>query len=647
MTTIYREGQTSTPTSIASKPTVHRPQSQAYFEKLSLQVSLWPTFTQAELPGIRVPGKPKVHNGRNRGKGKARDIDLLEQITEDERWLHDALRKAKNRSEWRRVWHNLQQRAEALTDAGPEYSTRSGKTARRGKTWTGKTDAAIDSRTHDPRVVLRQPHRPAPLPPCLQCILAGTCCSLTIRPYAKAFVNDSVYTRQSRAAPFHVPRLACDATSLKRVRLSTTANVEPFSSDPATTGSTWQQQRLEQRMLRGAVAQGWTDSPLLPQPPVQCARCEHMGERACLQQSFDVANALTSAATGHKQVTAWFASSGPPPLSLLPQHNVALLDQMRPRPEEGLLPSATDQQSREPGKRLRSQNTARPTLEAIFCRDPDVMVASEVAERAQAILKRIARDRSQGTGTVSRFTQTRPGNVGLGGAVPGCLKYRGQQKRPRESSGSVCVRPATKVEVSRLLPRRSWMNVYTGRGVATASVLPSANFTGLRTAARPNTTFNSGSGAYQTIPRAVSTWQVDGEAAAAVASEGCKRQDFFLDVAEHRAALQFHRSKQKRRQKPVATHSHCATEAAVQAELETKGERQARIKQLALLLEDQILERYRKAAELKHAALSSQGQCSPKDEAELADLIDTLTDGLNPEQARHLAMLLSGPAAVT
>ncbi|CAK7222947.1 hypothetical protein SBRCBS47491_005037 [Sporothrix bragantina] len=66
---------------------------------------------------------PKVHNDRRsiarsrrrgKGMGKAREVDILEQILEDEGRLRNAVAKAKSQSEWRRMWQNLQQMGEAL-----------------------------------------------------------------------------------------------------------------------------------------------------------------------------------------------------------------------------------------------------------------------------------------------------------------------------------------------------------------------------------------------------------------------------------------------------------------------------------------------------------------------------------------------------
>ncbi|CAK7274219.1 hypothetical protein SEPCBS57363_006048 [Sporothrix epigloea] len=655
MTTTYRRKQTisdvglgrpSTPSSIYSGPSIKQARSVNQLEELSLEVSVWPTFPLANLPVFR---KPKVQNGRQslarraKAKSKAKEMDILEQVTEDESRLYNAIRKAKSQSEWRRMLHNLQETGGLTADVCPEVARTSGKAAQASKTKTSTATATTDSGTSDRPLIFRLPRAPAPLPPCLQCTLAGTCCSLTIRPYAKAFVNDKASTRQPRPALLDVRPPSCELTAAELARLSITADVGYSNTDLAASGLPWERQRLEQKMLREAIVRGSIDSPFLPQPPTQCARCERKGETACLQQSYDLANAVASTATGH-QLVAWFASSGPPPLSLLPQHIVSLLDQMRPEPEEHVTRAATDQQFRQPGKRPRSQNpscSARPALEAIFCRDPTVMAASEVAFKAQDLLEQIAQKYPRGTSAGNYFSQRHHSKAVSGSVVPSYLKDQGPQSICRGIKDWNRVRPAASLEVSRLLPRRSWMNVYAGRGVATAA---STAFQAADTA-KLYMTVRAHVSDYRAVPAALPAWRANDERATAVASDMtqmvCKYkwQDYFLDVAEDRAAVQFQKSKQEVKRKPLTTHT------TVEAETETEGERQARVTQLALLLDQQIREKRKRAARLQSTPAVCQQKRSSENEAFVADLISTLTSRLDPEQTRRLATLLAGPVA--
>ncbi|CAK7564872.1 MAG: hypothetical protein SEPTF4163_002775 [Sporothrix epigloea] len=645
-------GRPSTPSSTSSNPSIKETRSANQLEKLSLQVSVWPTFPLANLP---VPRKPQVQNGRQsvarraKAKSKAKELSILEQVTEDESRLYNAIRKAKSQSEWRRMLHNLQKKGDPTADVCPENARTSGKATQASKTKTSTTAATTGSGTSSRPLIFRMPRAPAPLPPCLQCTLAGTCCSLTIRPYAKAFSNDKLSTRQPRPTLLDVRPPSYELTAAELARLSITADVGYSNMDLAASGLPWERQQLEQKMLREAIVRGSIDSPFLPQPPTQCARCERKGETACLQQSCDLANAVASTATGH-QLVAWFASSGPPPLSLLPQHVVSLLDQMRPEPEEQVACAATDQRIHQPGKRPRRQNpscSARPALEAIFCRDPSVMVASDVASKAQDLLEQIAQKYPQGTSAVNYFARRHHSKVGSGSVVPSYLKYRGPQSVCRGMKAWNRVRPAARLEVSRLLPRRSWMNVYAGHGIATAAATasPATNTTKLQTRSQPYTTVKPYVSDHRAIPPALPAWRADDEGAAAVTSDMTqtvckyKRQNYFLDVAEDRAAVQFQKTKQEVKRKPLTKHT------TVEAKTETEGERLARVRELALSLDLQIREKRKRAAKIQPVPAVCQQKRSSENEAFVADLISTLTSHLDPEQTQRLATLLAGPVA--
>ncbi|CAK7245530.1 MAG: hypothetical protein STHCBS139747_007114 [Sporothrix thermara] len=711
-----------------------RLQSARRHETLNLQVSLWPTFQPAKLPEIRDPGRPKVHNGRRsvsrssrrKGKGgRAREVDVLEQVLEDEGRLRMAASKAKRQAEWQRMWQNLQQLGEAVANvsSSPDdmpmsrTSTQRDGAGRAEKKSTGSTAAAAAAAATP---VLRLPPMPAPLPACLQCVLAGTCCSLTVQPYAKAFVNDSVSTRQ--------PRPVCRSpmlTASQLARLSTTADVgvgsrlslpgvdldvEVDTADDsaddlsdwelATSGLPWKRQHQEQRLLRKAIVRGSTDSPFLPQPPAQCARCERSGETACLQQSRDITNitsttSLVSSSTAKQQRSvAWFASSGPPPLSLLPQHNVSLLDQIRFGPVEqcSLRGRATAQRMQQPGKRLRSQHQPqiepRPVLEAVFCREPSVLTACEVASRAQILLEQIALRYPNGrSSTGSRNYLARHGYAAHQSTVvpfaePGYLRDLrdlgpgGGATLDTRTSGHV--RPATKLEVSRLLPRRGWMNVYAGRGVAVAAGV--AYVTASTVSENATRAALAASDHYPAaVPPALPAWctvQQDRSAAppetrTQAANRRGKWQDYFLDVDEGRAAAEFQRGKEKEKgkrqvkRKPLATdpsHQHQRypqqhsqqhpqespiVPGALVARPETAAERQARIAQMVLSLERQFREKRYGRLVPRRVAPAAPRQRSPESETSMAELISTLTSGLDAEQAHRLATLLAGPVAAT
>ncbi|CAK7211935.1 hypothetical protein SCUCBS95973_001292 [Sporothrix curviconia] len=706
------------------------PQTANHHETLDLQVSLWPTFQPAKLPEVRDPGRPKVRNvprsvarGRRGGKGQAWEVDILEQVLENEGRLRNAVSKAKSRGEWRRMWQNLQQMGDALACVS-QNSPRTRTLSTMSTTTATPTEPPRKggSRVNQDPTVLQLPHAPAPLPPCLQCVLAGTCCSLTVQPYAKAFANDTVSTREPqptfRPPPSPPPsrrhRAAAPPSptlmASQLARLSTMASVgiseveaadvggasDVGSSDweLATSGLPWKRQHREQKLLREAVVRGSTDSPFLAPPPVQCARCKNNGEAACLQQSRDITNMAAVAASARDQKpVAWFASSGPPPLSLLPQHNVPLLDQIRFDPLQNYHHPgrATGRQGQQqaPGRRLRSQNQPqtepRPVLEAVFCRDPKVLSASGVASRAQDLLEKIERKYPRGASNGSRHffsssssssSQRQHGYRSSGPAVPSWLKGLGPQSGGGGGGGGgsprplapVHVRPATKLEVSRLLPQRSWMNVYAGRGVATAATVAAdaADVQRYRPWRGPSyrKPVNAGASAYRAaVPPALPAWHANNQEKPADASGETyasyrhKWQDHFLNVGEDRAARQMQRDKQQIvKRKPLArsatvsshtrpvTATATATITAAEPTPETSEQRHAKIAQMALSLGHQFRERRAQgAAPMAAVPVALQPQHSSEMEVQKADLINTLTSWLEPEQAHQLAALLADP----
>ncbi|KAL1913543.1 hypothetical protein Sste5344_000505 [Sporothrix stenoceras] len=124
-------------------------------------------------------------------------------------------------------------------------------------------------------------------------------------PHAKAFVNDRVSTlrpRRSRIAVTAEPSWEDTLTQLKKDLEKKCGNFDSYTSELP-----WQQQKLEQKLLRQAIIRGNTDSPFLPQPPSQCLRCARMGETACLQQSTDLTNTASSTAGKGKASVACIA----------------------------------------------------------------------------------------------------------------------------------------------------------------------------------------------------------------------------------------------------------------------------------------------------------------------------------------------------
>ncbi|OAA57358.1 hypothetical protein SPI_07017 [Niveomyces insectorum RCEF 264] len=413
------------------------------------------------------------------------------------------------------------------------------------------------------------PPQPPPLPPCLQCVLHGTRCSLTTTPYAQAFVNDRVSaaapvvagpegepaqtTTTTRMTPWQIAyaRLVrdCNATAAAAAA-DTSISGGDESADENTSADkvahaaqlARRTAALQQQFLRQAVARGDMDSPLLPLPPVQCARCARRGDRACLQQSVDLtagfgsginvgssrrsrrsrsssssssSSSRSSSSSSNsssrrgsckektKMPLAWFATSGPPPLSLLPQHGRSLREQIH--------------RKRSTVRRDSATGANAVVLEAIFCRDPSVLSAADVAAQAQVLLARIARQPN--------------------------------------SSGHV-PRPATAWEITNMLPRGSPLDVHACRGVATAAQLPGG-------CVSPEA-LDSTSPAHEASvpPTEIPRWRTNGpwrmqnndndedtnDGTDARPSPPYKWQEYFLDVGEARAAREMRRAKPSQRE---------------------------------------------------------------------------------------------------
>ncbi len=369
---------------------------------------------------------------------------------------------------WRRAWdQHLQQSADA-----PSSSPAVDKVA--SEMPTALTSADYSPVDGLPAKTLRLPPAPEPLPPCLQCALAGRRCSLLKMPYAQGFINDLTGEKHDkRKHPY--PSMPDTSWEAESARLAEQVSRECPRMATLVAELPRRRRELEQRMLRRAIAQGATDSPFLPLPPMQCAQCARYGEVACLQQSRDLTTpammqvvTVTTTAADDSNVRdrnefAWFATSGPPPRSLLQQHCIPILEQIRLGSSVSagvgrvtiLRHEQVPQPLRQPGARaaIKSSTKVRrrqPILEAVFCRDPSVLTATQVAARAQILLQDIA---------AKRRTETdhNPQRVGSASAL---------QTRIFEP-----MRPATTLEIARLLPRRNQANVYAGRSVATAALL--------------------------------------------------------------------------------------------------------------------------------------------------------------------------------
>ncbi|EPE10133.1 hypothetical protein F503_05228 [Ophiostoma piceae UAMH 11346] len=326
-----------------------------------------------------------------------------------------------------------------------------------------------DSSGQVPHKVLRLPPIPPPLPPCLQCVLGGVCCSLTTGPYAKLYVNDQVdvHRKLTPAVQSWYDPLTSFAHLVKELD-ATCTTWESFISRLAH-----EKQLLEQRFMKQAIVRGATDSPFLLQPPDQCDQCVRDGERGCLQQTANLAVEKVARPDGMpvsegEMEVAWFASSGPPPLSLLPQHSSMILDQVRVGHYDAAMNRVHQYLQRNP-------RLAYVPLEAVFCRDPKAMTAAQVLAKAMSLLGKIRQQPNKETGVKAeeQADYTKKENE------------EGEDQEKKQENGQVdghelavdeagrdlvelALRPATRVEISRMLRRQSCINVYAERGVATA-----------------------------------------------------------------------------------------------------------------------------------------------------------------------------------
>ncbi|CAK7220186.1 hypothetical protein SEUCBS140593_004147 [Sporothrix eucalyptigena] len=649
-----------------SKPTTSGPQMAKNHETLNLQMSLWPTFPQAMLPEIRDPGRPNYHDGvpgpyRGRRSGglrrSERKLNILDHVEEkdQEDRLCKAKEEAEEHGEWRKMWDNILHLGHAVAQADQDDTPTYNKTTRStkaGKKIATARKALDDEDCSECPMVLRMPHMPAPLPPCLQCALAGVCCSLTVRPYAKGFYNDRASTRPPRPAP---TKIDPESTAAKYAEAVALMDEKPSDWVLATSGLPWKLQCLKERLLEEAIDRGSIDSPFLPQPPAQCVRCARSGENACLQQSRDLTNKAALAGASQTPV-AWFASSGPPPLSLLPQHHISLIDQILYDARDQMhRVNLKKQQKHRPGTRMRSQKQSltdpHPVLEAIFCRDPKALAASQIASKAQDLLAKIGQRHAS---TSSRFSQRRLRNAKKDLSTPGYLKglsLNSEQQRPQDL---VHVGPATKLEVSRLLPRRTWMNAYAGHGVAVAAASVVSSIGSIKKvcfAKIPRKPVPSKTN-YQDVPPPLPPWFVDDPAAPADIEVPAPRryywQDHFLNLDEDRVAAQTQRDKPGIKRKPLpssyAPPPPKPKPVAGESKFETKEERQARIAKMAATLDQKLRERRRVSTKVRAALQTHPSQQRRSNEESLcvADLINTIST-LEPGQAHQLASLLAAP----
>lgn len=577
-------------------------------EELNLQTSVWPAFQPAarpDLAGPPTPARPSQRGGAGGRRTREADADraLREEDAVAEARFRSARLGAAREAAWRRAWRD------ALQDGGvaapPERPTRTTRT--RG---TGEAAAP-------PPAVLRLPPLPAPLPPCLQCALAGTCCSLTTTPYAQAFVDDRLAPRRPRprpgaAVPFPSSWAAAYAALCAEMGPALPGEEARAAALP------WRRQQLEQAFLRRAVVRGAADSPFLPRPPVRCARCARTGDPGCLQQSRDLTAAMAvvaaaAAAAGPPPPgVAWFASSGPPPLSLLPQHRMPLLDQIRGGPNR---PDVRAAAAREAG--------APPVLEAVFCRDPDALTAAQVAARAQELLEQIGQRGARAVGAGSRYAQPPGQGIPDPREEPSYLRALGAAGEPGTGAGArgprLHIRPATRLEVARRVPRRSWLNVYAGRGVAVVVAAPAvtAAAAARHHPVRQRLPAPRASAYGAAAPPALPAWHANDRKPAAAAADGGPYwqrahdvvpplpaaaaatvdytwQDYMLDVGLGRAALQLHRARRPAAAPPPPSPAPEQPGGARGPAPETDEQRHARLVQLAAALDAHFRERRRK-----------------------------------------------------
>lgn len=636
--------------------------------KFNLQTSLWRTFQEPALPTIdtytRPPSRrddsvPPNRYHEDEDSEESYNKAMLEQDNYEINHRNIVARITK-KGKWQRAWHDVVQEG--------TYAPRNTHNEDTNKSTMAQSTSRSSKKRRPPRV-FQLPPTPGPLAPCLQCALAGACCSLTAMPYAKTFVNDRVSTRRPRRSRM----VATAEPSWEDALADLKKNLEKKcrNSDAYNAKLPWKQQQLEQKMLRQAIVRGNTDSPFLPQPPVQCIRCARMGETACLQQSTDLTNTV-SAAGGKEKAVAWFASSGPPPLSLLPQHGTSLLDQIRYGPDY--------QTTVRPVPRSRAHNPPPLALEAIFCRNPYALTAAGVAAKARDLLEQIGKKYTRGSSTGSRYSQ------------------RSRQQDNKVVS-STHVRPATAIEVSRQLPRRSWLNVYAGRGVAT--VKPLVISVEKRDGSQVQTTA-FGLSDYRSVPPALPSWHAKDRQPAVVNSKKKKTnhmwlededpalpparhninwQDYFTSRNEATAAALFpaqkSRIKKCKRAKslsilptippsPTATLSRPVRERPAVAKAssqnqkkpepkpETKEQREARIARMAIALSNKVRDEQQRilgeadpARRIKAVPVGSKQQSqlpfSLEDELAIDDLIRRLSRSFNIDTSKRMATLAVGP----
>ncbi|EFW98441.1 hypothetical protein CMQ_4293 [Grosmannia clavigera kw1407] len=430
-------------------------------------------------------------------------IEMLQQALNSSR-LVEVLAYSQRLGQWRRTWQEKrhQRLAELLNRNGPQKQPATAQGEQASK--SGMKAA--------PSQTLVMPPLPPPLPPCLQCVLANTCCSLTTSPYAQAFAND---------------RTGVEGAAKRLSLRDEYAKLVAEHQGGKTAGSLAQKKReLDRKLLLRAVVVGDCESPFLSEPPAQCRRCSRRGELGCLQQSKD----LTGTADVLEDDAVWFASSGPPPESLLRQHCQTLLSKMRG------LAAASDGGGDNDQKR-------RPLLEAVFCRDSATMSAIEVAAKAESLLGSIFRQRQTVEGP-GQFGGRRTASLGAGSSshIRGLTQYANtlrpgdavlSHRSPfRAPQGKRPVQAAAPLEIALRLPRWSHVDVYAGRGVATAALSYDCNSgdgdgkadTGL-------------SDSFVPTPYVLPGWLPRVKHSETKPSYGW--HDYFLDVSEDRAAAEF------------------------------------------------------------------------------------------------------------
>lgn len=137
---------------------------------------------------------------------------------------------------------------------------------------------------------------------------------------------------------------------------------------------------------------------------------------------------------------AWFATSGPPSLSLLPQHSSSVADQI----QHGHYCAGMESVAR-----YKEQNprVAYIHFEVVFCRDPFVMTASQVLQKTNELFQQLE---------MQRQTKGQPAQNKIRGPYPSRTRVK------------LALRPAKRSEISRMLPRGTHFNVYANTGITTA-----------------------------------------------------------------------------------------------------------------------------------------------------------------------------------